>query len=80
MSIGECVLKHGEVLAILGVVALVSLLALWLWINYQRRKFKERPRLPIIDTPLNVSDWRLLVPPEYRTAETERLELMRWIK
>lgn len=69
-------MKSGEIFAIVGVVAWVLVLALWLYAHHQRRKFKELSRLPIIDTPLGVSDWRFLVPPEKRTPETERV--VRW--
>ena len=66
-------MHRSEILAIVAVVGIVLVLVAWVWISRYRRRRAEKPRLRLSDLKLPVDDWRLMVPPEWRTEGTNRL-------
>lgn len=66
-------LHRFEIVAGLVVFLLLVSFVAWLAIGRYRAKRKEQPRLRLADLRLPVDDWRIMVPPEWRTEDTERL-------
>lgn len=65
-------IRSFEVGAAVGVALLMVCLVVWVLVSYQRRPVQPE-RLGVADRDLLVDDWRIMVPPEWRTDETQRL-------